>query len=157
MIIRTSLAPTSPVAHRIIIVTEQRFSLYFLFLVINIFHGMPSYLLFQVMYDGMLARDFAEEWESHSRKATELSSHLRESRDLTAILENEIVHLRGEIDAEKKRTETVKMEAIAMIDRCSHVVKRMDDLQAATEAREDGSNKVIIDLKIKENPPQKMN
>lgn len=79
---------------------------------------MPFYLLFQGMYDGMLlARDFVEEWESHSRKVAELSSHIRESRDLTATLENEIVHLRGEIDAEKKRIGMVKMETIAATDR----------------------------------------
>lgn len=41
-----------------------------------------------------------------------------------------------------------RLEAEAKINRCSRVVKRYEDLRTATEARENGLNKVINNLEV---------
>lgn len=79
----------------------------------------------------------------------EMSSLLREARDLNATLESEVVKLQTISEEERKKTEEAKIEVVAATERCSRTMKRLDDLRAATEVREDSLNKVISDLEAK--------
>lgn len=102
------------------------------------------------MYDGfLLSRNLAGEWENHLKRLAELSSHLREARDLNATLESEVLRLQGEVGEERKKIETVMSEMEAAIKRSERALKRHEDLRAATEVREDALNKVISDLEGK--------
>lgn len=75
------------------------------------------------MYDGFFVdRDFAEEWESGSRKLADMASHLREARELASTLGGETLRLRGEIEDERKKTAAAKAEAKAAVGRCDRAV-----------------------------------
>lgn len=106
-----------------------------------------SFSPLQIIYDGfLLAHDLAGEWENHSKWMAELPSHLREAHDLNAILETEVVRLRGEVGEERKKTETARAEMEATMKKSKRALKRHKYLRAATEVREDALNKVISDL-----------
>lgn len=68
---------------------------------------------------------------------------------MNATLNGEVLRLRAIVKDEKKKREKAKLEAVAVTKRCSCAVKRLGDLQEAAEAREDGINKIIHDLKVK--------
>lgn len=103
----------------------------------------------------LLACDFTRERERHSKKVAELSSLLRESRNLNATLENVVLRLQVEVDEERKRTETVKTDAIAAIERCNRAVKRLEDLRGATEVEKMIGTKSSMASMLKLKPPRK--
>lgn len=99
------------------------------------------------MYDGFLVvRDLVGEWENKSKQISTVTYHLREARDLNGVLEDEILCLRGDVEEEKKRTDTTNSKAAAAIDRCDRTMKIFEDFRDASEVREDGLNKIINEL-----------
>lgn len=77
-----------------------------------------------------------------------MSSLLKEAHDLNVTLEGEVLKLPANTEEEKEKKEETKLEAVAATEWCTRVMKRLEDLRAATKVREDGLNKIISDLEV---------
>lgn len=96
-----------------------------------------------MLYNGFLiSRDLAGEWKDYRSRMAEMSSLMREARDLNATMENKVVKLQTITEEERKNTEEAKIEDVVATERCSGTVKRFGDLRKATEVREDHYKKM---------------
>lgn len=82
------------------------------------------------MYNNFLiAQDLAGEWRGYRELMADMSSLLKEARDLKVTLENKVVKQGAIVEGERKKVKEVKNEAMVATERCSRTMKRLDDLR----------------------------